>query len=94
MSKLEKAKTIIKENLKDGDCGLFVTLNSGSDNMFTIYKKDGLQIDICYRRSYFEVRGLSSSELYELLIYYNQLRKKLWSSRVSKRKYKEVYNDR
>lgn len=74
MSNLEKAKTIIKENFEAGDCGLFNTRNIAGDNMTTIYKEGGLQIDICYYWSYFEVFGLSASEFYELINYYNHLK--------------------
>lgn len=74
MSNLEKAKTIIKDNFEAGDCGLYNTRNIAGDTMNTIYKEDGLQIDICYYWSYFEVFGLSSSEFHELLTYYNHLK--------------------
>lgn len=73
MNNLEKAKTIIKENFEYGDCGLFNTRNIAGDSMFTIYDEDGLQIDICYHWSYFEVFGLSDSEFDDLLDYYYQL---------------------
>ena len=73
MSNLEKAKTVIKENFKKGDCGLFNTCNTAGDQMTTIYEEGGLQIDICYHSSYFEVFGLSDSEFYELFVYYNHL---------------------
>lgn len=71
MSNLEKAKKIIKENFIEGNCGLFNTRNTAGDQMTTIYEEGGLRIDICYYWSYFEVFGLSNSEFYELLAYYN-----------------------
>lgn len=74
MNKLEKAKQIIKENFEEGDCGLFNTHNLAGDIMSTIYKEDGLQIELCYHWSYFEVFGLSDSEFDELLAYYNHLK--------------------
>jgi hypothetical protein len=73
MSNLEKAKTIIKDNFKAGDCGLYCTRNIAGDTMTTLYKEGGLQIDICYYWSYFEVFGLSDSQFDELLDYYNDL---------------------
>lgn len=73
MSNLEKAKTVIKENFKEGDCGLFNTRNTAGDQMTTIYEEGELQIDICYYWSYFEVFGLSHSEFDELSAYYNHL---------------------
>lgn len=73
MTNLEKAKTIIKENFKAGNYGLYNTRNIAGDNMTTLYKEGGLQIDICYYWSYFEVFGLSDSQFDELLDYYNDL---------------------
>ena len=74
MSNLEKAKNIIKENFKAGDCGLFNTRNTVGDTMSTIYEEGGLQIDISYYYSYFEVFGLSDSDFDELLDYYCHLK--------------------
>ena len=74
MSNLKKAKEIIKEHFSEGDCGLFNTRNTACDTMSTIYKDGGLQIDICYYWSYFEVFGLSDSDFDELLTYYSHLR--------------------
>lgn len=71
MSNLEIAKKIIKENIKDADCGLFDCRNIMGDPMNTIYHKDGLVVDICYKYSYFEVFGLTDDEFSELLEYYN-----------------------
>ena len=62
MDKLEIAKKVIKENIKDGDCGLFNTRNLVGDAMTTLYEEDGLTIDICYFYSYFEVFGLTDAE--------------------------------
>lgn len=73
MTNLEKAKTIIKDNFEAGKCGLYNTRNIAGDNMTTLYKKGGLQIDICYFWSYFEVFGLSDLQFDELLDYYNYL---------------------
>ena len=73
MTKLEKAKEIIKENFKCGDCGLFRSRNIVGDPMVNIYDKDGLTIDICYFYSYFEVFGLTDEEFDELADYYSQL---------------------
>lgn len=73
MTKLEKAKEIIKEHYKEGDCGLYDSRNIVGDWMTNIYNNDGLCIDICYGYSYFEVFGLSSKEFDELARYYSQL---------------------
>jgi hypothetical protein len=71
--KLEIAKKVIKENYKDADCGIFDCRNLVGDSMTTIYDEDGLQIDICYWYSYFEVFGLTDKEFEELEKYYDGL---------------------
>ena len=73
MSKLEKAKEIIKQNYIKGDYGIFNTRNISGDTMATIYDDGELQIDICYEWSYFEVFGLSKEEFNELYIFYESL---------------------
>ena len=73
MDKLQIAKKIIKENFEYGDLGLFDSINITGDSMYTIYNEDGLQIDICYYYSYFEVFGLSENEFEELQIYYREV---------------------
>lgn len=73
MSNLEKAKEVIKEYYRDGDCGIFDSRNIVGDRMTTIYVGEGLTIDICYGYSYFEVFGLNEFEFEELVKYYNSL---------------------
>lgn len=73
MTKLEKAKEIIKEYYKEGDCGIYNSQNIVGDWMTNIYNNDGLCIDICYGYSYFEVFGLSNKEFADLEKYYNEL---------------------
>lgn len=70
MSKLEKAKEIIKENFSLCNCGLFNTRNLVGDPMSTIYDEDGLTIDCCYNYYYFEVFGLTDEEFEELKKFY------------------------
>ena len=62
MTKLEKAKEIIKEHLEDATCGIFDSRNLVGDWMTNIYNNNGLAIDICYNYSYFEVFGLSKDD--------------------------------
>lgn len=76
MSKLEKAKEIIKENYSDADCGIYNNRNWVGDPMTNIYNEGGLVIDICYGYAYFEVFGLSTDEFGELVDYYSKLRSK------------------
>ena len=79
MSKLEKAKEIIKENFDDADCGIFDNRNFVGDPMFTVYESDELTIDICYNYAYFEVFGLSPDEFKELEDYYINLSRNKYS---------------
>lgn len=73
MSNLEKAKEIIKAHYSDAECGIFNSRNIVGDVMETIYKGEGLTIDICYGYEYFEVFGLSGEEFEELEDYYCSL---------------------
>ena len=73
MTKLEKAKEVIKEFYNVADCGVYDTRNIVGDDMATIYADEGLTIDICYQYSYFEVFGLSDTDFEELIEYYNSL---------------------
>ena len=73
MTKLEKAKEIIKEHFKEGNCGIYDSRNTTGDWMTSIYNDNSLAIDICYSWEYFEVFGLSDEEFAELCDYYNQL---------------------
>ena len=73
MTKLEKAKAIIKKYFKYGDCGIYDSRNIVGDQMINLYDDSDLAIDICYNYSYFEVFGLSNKEFAELCEYYNQL---------------------
>ena len=70
MSKLEIAKKIIKEYYPQAKCGIFDCPNWIGDPMETIYKNDGLIIDICYQWMYFEVFGLSFEDFTKLTDYY------------------------
>ena len=73
MTKLEKAKEIIKEHYKEVDCGIYNSRNIVGDRMINIYDDGDLAIDICYGYSYFEVFGLSSKEFADLEKYYSEL---------------------
>lgn len=73
MNKLEKAKEIIKTHYEDACCGIFDCRNILGDEMTTIYKDEGLTIDLCYGYMYFEVFGLSREEFKELEKYYDSL---------------------
>lgn len=73
MNKLEIAKKIIKENYHHGDCGIFDVRGWAGDKMDTLYSNEGLQIDICYHYSYFEVFGLTEGEFSQLENFYYSL---------------------
>jgi len=75
-TKLDKAKKIIKDNIKNARYGIFNSRNIVGDKMDLLYKDDELTIDICSSWEYFEVFGLSSSEFSELAHYYYELLEK------------------
>ncbi len=68
-----KVKEVIKENIKDYDCGLFFTRNIAGDSMETIYEDDYFCVDGCYSWCYYEVFGLTPNEQKMLTNYYNEL---------------------
>ena len=74
MSKLEKAKKVVRENIKYAECGIFNTRNWTGDPMSVIYDEDGLTIEVCYHWEYFEVFGLTDEEFLELVKFYEALR--------------------
>lgn len=69
----KKIKNLIKENFRDGDCGLFNTRNIAGDLMTNIFKGHFFALDICYNYSYFEIFGMNEEEFKELEEYYNSL---------------------
>lgn len=73
MNNLEKAKEIIKENIKNARCGIFDCGNLFGDHLSCLYNRDGLEILICYYWEYFEVFGLSDEDFLKLEVYYNEL---------------------
>ena len=74
--RIEAVKKIIKENINDARCGIFNSRNILGDFMAEIYNKDGVEVDICYGYSYFEVFGLSEKEFSEVEKYYESLRRR------------------
>lgn len=75
MSKLEKAKEVIKKYYDDATCGIFDSRNIVGDLMDNIYEDEELSIDICYGYAYFEVFGLTDEEFAELENFYESLKK-------------------
>ncbi len=73
MSRLETAKKIIKENIRDAKLGIYPDRNTANDTMINIYAENGVYIDICYEYNYFEVFGLTKKEFNELRDYYLEL---------------------
>ena len=70
MTKLEKAKEIVRQNYKDAKYGIFDNRNIMGDSMNTLYWGDGLVIDICRKWGYFEVFGLDYEEFKILKKFY------------------------
>lgn len=73
MTKIDIAKKIIKEHIRNANCGIFNTRNIVGDEMTELYHRDGLKIDICYGYGYFEVFGLSDKEFDKLVSYYKSI---------------------
>lgn len=73
MTKLERAKNIIKDNIEDASCGLFNCGNLVGDVMVLLNDDADLTVKICYDYEYFEVFGLSDSEFTKLEEYYDEL---------------------
>ena len=73
MTKLERAKEIIKDNIEDASLGLFDCGNLVGDWVVDLNDDDDFKIKICYDYEYFEVFGLSDSEFEELKEYYDEL---------------------
>ena len=73
ISRIDKVKNVIRNRYADAMCGLYFTRNWVGDPMLTIWKEDGVTIDICYDYEYFEVFGLTEEEENELSAFYNSL---------------------
>lgn len=74
MSKLDKAKEIVKRYYNEARCGIFDTRNTVGDHMDSLYEDSDIIIDICRSYEYFEVFGLSDEEFSELEKFYDNLR--------------------
>lgn len=69
----KKIKEIIKENIKDADCGLFFARNIAGDPMINLFVGKFFIINICRCYSYYEVFGCNSKETSELKDYYAKI---------------------
>ncbi len=98
MTKLERAKKIIKENIDDARLGIFDFDNFSGGSTVRLNDDADFIVKICYDNEYFEVFGLSDLEFKELEEYYDDLigdmyRNKYtskWATDVQKA-YKEGY---
>lgn len=77
MTRLEKAKDVIKKNFESFSCGIFDCRNVVGDAMMTLYVDDDIKIDVCPGWSYFEVFGLTNDEFSELKDFYEALLKEI-----------------
>lgn len=73
---MEKIKEVIRQNLKNHDCGLFYVPNNTGDYTYTIYVDDekDIRVDVCGEYQYFEVFGLNIHQQEELTNFYNKIR--------------------
>ena len=69
----EKVKKIIKEKIKDADCGIYFTRNIAGDPMSTLFVGKFFIVSICLCYSYYEVFGCNSKETSELKDYYAKI---------------------
>lgn len=70
---IREVKEVIKKNKRDFGCGIFNTRSLVGDPVETIWKKDGVVIDVCYGYEYFEIFGLTAEEFTEVEKYYERL---------------------
>ena len=73
MTKLERAKNIIKENIDDARLGIFNCENCSGDPTVRLNEDTDFTVRICYDYEYFEVFGLSDSDFEKLEKYYYEL---------------------
>jgi len=72
---LLEIKSVIKDYINVGCCGLFFTSNLVGDRMTTVYDKNGVTVFLCQGYMYFEVFGLTEEDEIELLKFYNKINK-------------------
>lgn len=72
---VEKVKEVIKNNIKDASSGIFDCRNIVGDPMETIYDEDGVRIELCRKREYFDVFGLTNKEFAEVESFYDLISK-------------------
>lgn len=64
---LSEIKRFLKNFRNDNDIKqIFNSRNTVGDPMQTIYNKDGVQIDFCYKYGYLEVFGLDAWDFAEI----------------------------
>ena len=70
---IEKVKEVIENNIEDALYGIFDCRNTVGDQMETIYDEAGVRIELCRKREYFEVFGLTNEEFSEVESFYEDL---------------------
>lgn len=70
---IEKVKEVIENNIEDALYGIFDCRNAVGDPMETIYDEAGVRIELCRKREYFEVFGLTNEEFSEVESFYEDL---------------------
>ena len=70
---IEKVKEVIENNIEDALYGIFDCRNAVGDPMETIYDEAGVRIELCSKREYFEVFGLTNEEFSEVEYFYEDL---------------------
>ena len=70
---IEKVKEVIENNIEDALYGILDCRNAVGDPMETIYDEAGVRIELCRKREYFEVFGLTNEEFSEVESFYEDL---------------------
>ena len=69
----QKIKMLIKQNIKDAECGIFSCRNLAGDMMTSLFDGQFFSLDICYYLNYFELFGTNDAEWQEIEKYYSSL---------------------
>ena len=72
-ARLDFVKKTIETHIDDALCGIYFTRNFVGDSMTHLDKLFGIDIEICYEYSYFEIFGLTDREEKTIKSFYDGL---------------------
>lgn len=70
---ITKIKKILKKNILNGCYGIFDCRGWTPDPKCTLFKENGIIVDICRGYEYFEILGLTNKEFKLVADYYQKL---------------------